>query len=107
MKIAWCEAGNQGIEGLRFVMSVVLNRVASPDYPNDIHSVIYQPSQFATGGMAKAQITEECHEALAEIEQGNIAPEIVAFEVKTNNFLERYYSAAFEYKDHRFYTKKH
>ena len=48
MKIAFCEAGNQGIEGQRFVMSVIINRVNSPDWPDTIHEVIYQPCQFAT-----------------------------------------------------------
>ena len=31
MQIAWCEAGNQGIDGQRYVMSVVINRVKKRD----------------------------------------------------------------------------
>ena len=107
MQIAWCEAGNQGIDGQRYVMSVVINRVKSPDFPNTIHDVIYQPHQFATKGMKSADITAETHMALAELEMGNLVPEIVAFERAENSSLDVYFSEAFTFKDHVFYTCKH
>lgn len=107
MQIAWCEAGNQGITGQLLVMSVILNRVASPDFPDDVHSVIHQDHQFATSGMSKAEITPETHYALAELEAGNKYPEIVAFETTNNDALDVYFSEAFTYKDHCFYTSKH
>ena len=107
MKIAFCEAGNQGIEGQRFVMSVIINRVNSPDYPDSIHEVIYQPHQFATKGMKTAEVTAETHLALAELETGNLVPYIVAFEKSDNDFLNQYFDKAFTYKDHTFYTEKH
>lgn len=107
MQIAWCEAGNQGIEGQRYVMSVVLNRVESEDFPNTIHEVIHQEGQFASDRMANAKITPETHYALAEIEMGNLVPEIVAFERKESDFLCNYFDPAFEYRDHTFYTVKH
>lgn len=106
MKIAFAEAGNQGAEGQRLVMSVILNRVSSPDYPDTIHDVIWQKSQFATKGMKKAEPTSETHEALAEIEKGNVAPEILAFERTGSSKLEMYFTWAFDYKDHSFYTAK-
>ena len=107
MQIAWCEAGNQGIDGQRYVMSVVINRVKSPDFPNTIHDVIHQPHQFATKGMKFADITAETHMALAELEMGNLVPEIVAFERTENSSLDAYFSEAFTFKDHVFYTCKH
>ena len=42
------EAGNQDQMGKRLVVDVVLNRVDSPDYPNDIRGVISDSDQFAT-----------------------------------------------------------
>lgn len=42
------EAGNQGTQGIRYVISCVLNRVEDPRFPNDILGVIYQPNQFST-----------------------------------------------------------
>lgn len=103
MKIAYCEAGNQGIEGQRYVMSVVLNRVDSPDYPDTIKDVIFQPHQFATKGMEKAEITWETHLALADIECGSVYPGIIGFEKVENTILEKYFVEDFRYKDHIFY----
>lgn len=40
------EAGNQDLTGMRLVADVVLNRVASPDWPNTIQDVIFQKGQF-------------------------------------------------------------
>lgn len=107
MQIAWCEAGNQGIDGQRYVMSVVLNRVKSEEFPNTIHEVIHQEGQFSTGRMSKAEITPDTHYALAEIEMGNVVPEIIAFERKENSSLCVYFDEAFDYRDHTFYTIKH
>ena len=41
------EAGNQPLLGKQLVVDVVLNRVDSPDFPDDIFSVIKQSGQFA------------------------------------------------------------
>lgn len=104
MRIAWCEAGNQGIDGQRMIMCVVLNRVNNPDFPDNIHDVIHQPYQFATAGMSKAQITPDTHMALAELEMGNLTPEIIAFENCKSNSLEEYFTPVFTLKDHTFYV---
>jgi len=106
MKIASAEALNQGPDGMRFVMSVVINRVNSPDYPNTIHDVIHQAHQFYTAGMKAAEITPEVHQALSDLEMGNLVPEIVAFEKKENSSLNAFFSEAFEYRSHTFYTEK-
>lgn len=107
MRIAWCEAGNQGVDGQLYVMSCIINRVNSPEWPSDIHSVIFQPHQFAVSGMSTAEPTAETHLALAYLEMGNLVPQIIAFEtVSNNNALDKYYTEAFEYRDHCFYTLK-
>lgn len=107
MQIASAEALNQGEDGMLMVMSVVLNRVNSPDFPNSIHAVIYQRHQFYTKGMQSAEITPEVHTALAKLEMGNIYPELIAFERSNNTALDVYFSKAYEYKEHTFYTVKH
>ncbi len=106
LKIAWCEAGNQGVDGQLFVMSVIWNRVNDPDFPDNIHDVIYESGQFATAGMDKAEPTWETHYALALLEMGNCTPEIIAFERTSNNALDVYFTEAFSYRDHCFYTEK-
>ena len=42
------EAGNQGLYGKRLVADVILNRVDSETFPDDIESVISQHNQFST-----------------------------------------------------------
>ena len=106
MKIAYCEAGNQGRDGQRYVMSVVLNRVKSPNYPDSIREVIYQPKQFATKGMDDAEITTDTHMALADIECGYVCNGIVGFEKKENRILEQYFIEKFTYKDQTFYAER-
>lgn len=106
LRIAWCEAGNQGVDGQLYVMSCVINRVNDPAFPDNIHDVIHQRGQFATAGMSKAEPTWETHYALALLEMGNCTPEIIAFERTDNNVLDVYFTEAFSYKDHCFYTEK-
>ena len=43
--ILQCEAG--GYDGMLAVATIIMNRVASPSYPNNLHDVIYQSGQFA------------------------------------------------------------
>ncbi len=109
MKIAEAEAGNQGTEGMWLVMSVVLNRAESPDFPATIKEVIYQEHQFSSVSDGNfdnvAILSADAHNALAKIESGNVAEEIIGFEVKTSRELDKYFLEAFEYKDHRFYTE--
>ena len=47
-KITFLEAGNQCIEGQRAVIEVILNRVASPQWPNTVEGVLSAPRQFST-----------------------------------------------------------
>ena len=42
------EAGDQDFIGRRLVVDVILNRVASASFPNDIYGVIFQKNQFST-----------------------------------------------------------
>lgn len=111
LKIAWAEAGNQGIDGQLHIMEVVWNRVNSPDYPNTIEEVIKQPGQFesySNGGYGRAQPTAETHHALAEFEKNrNLDTDIVAFETTRNGrTLEKYYSFLYTSGQHDFYVKK-
>ena len=108
-RIAQAEAGNQTEDGMFFVMSVVINRVHSPEFPADIHSVIHQSGAFSAvknGSFDKAEPSEECLRAYERIASGDVAPQIIAFEAKSSDVLDKYFSWAFTHKDHKFYTKK-
>ncbi len=73
-----CEAGNQSYECKLGVASVVMNRVRSGRYPNDIYSVIYQPGQFPPASitgkvgayLASGYISQSCMQAASEAISG-------------------------------------
>lgn len=72
-KIIQAEAGNQDEEGKILVGNVILNRVASEKFPNDIHSVIFQKSQFSpigNGMFKKAVPSEETKAAVNKLLNG-------------------------------------
>ncbi len=61
------EAGNQDIMGKRLVADVILNRVDSPRFPDDIEGVITQKYHFSTywdGTMARIEPSPETFEAV-------------------------------------------
>ena len=117
-KIAIAEAENQGSEGMWLVMSTVINRMTNKGWPDSVLGVInenhktksgrvvYQFQSVSNGRFNRAKINKESEEALSRIEQGEVAPEIVAFERTDSDALDKYFARAFEFKDHRFYTKK-
>ena len=47
-KTVQAEAGNQDFTGKRMVAAVILNRVESKTFPNDVESVLSQEHQFST-----------------------------------------------------------
>lgn len=71
--ICYREARGEGIEGMRLIADVILNRVDSEQFPNTVKEVISQPRQFATyrkNDMTEENLTIDCYGAvLAEIEE--------------------------------------
>lgn len=73
--IVYAEAGDQGYYGMQLVCDVILNRVSSPVWPNDIYSVVFQRNQFSPvfdGGLDRAwgRVTSECYAACLQELQG-------------------------------------
>lgn len=71
----YSEAGIEDEYGQRLVCDVILNRVASPDFPNSIAGVVYQKNQFsvvANGDIERKypympdRIVEICKEELID-----------------------------------------
>lgn len=71
--ICYREARGEGIEGMRLVADVILNRVDSEFFPNSVKDVISEPHQFSTyrnGDMTEKDLTIDCYGAvLAEIQE--------------------------------------
>jgi spore germination cell wall hydrolase CwlJ-like protein len=53
------EARDQSIAGQVAVAQVTMNRVASPDYPNDVCSVVQQHKQFSWFWDGKSDVPQE------------------------------------------------
>lgn len=108
MKIAQAEAGGEGVDGMALVMQVVYNRMASDIFPDTITEVISQKKQFKTyetGAYQNAQLTVDCHLALAEFEKGTYKDQpIIGFEMTGLRDLDEYFEYAFTLKGHDFYT---
>lgn len=61
------EAGNQGLEGKRLVVDVILNRVRDKDFPDTIAEVITQEYHFSSywnGAMERVTVSEETRQAI-------------------------------------------
>ena len=73
-RITQAEAGGEGLNGWVAVAEVVLNRVNSPSYPNDIYGVISAPSQFEGfhKAMAYPAANPEIKEVCRQVMQGRM-----------------------------------
>lgn len=97
------EAGNQDLMGKRLVVDVILNRVDSERFPNDITSVItqdYQFSSYTDGNMDKVwEPSEETFEAVrTELEERTNSEVLFFTEGRYNPYCE----PLFKHGDHYF-----
>lgn len=100
------EAGNQGLIGKKLVVDVVLNRVDSPDFPDNITDVIMQRNQFSVVGDGRiyaVEPTEETFQAIREELESRTNREILFF---TAEGFSPYGSAWKKIGDHYFSTER-
>ena len=97
------EAGNQDKLGKRLVCDVILNRVDSEHFPNDIRSVIYQPTQFSVvwdGSMERiGKASEETIELCKMELEHRTDTEIMFFGA---NGFSKFGNKAYKHSDHYF-----
>lgn len=97
------EAGNQDIFGKRLVVDVILNRVDSDRFPDDIESVISQKYHFTTfwnGEMDKiSKPSKETFDAIEWELRHRMDDEILFF---TSGDYNKYCIPAYKYGDHYF-----
>lgn len=103
-QIAIAEAGNQGPEGMAYVMQTIINRISDNRFPNDVISVIEEKGQFSTASYYyKCEINEESVEAydmLYNLEnKGQLFFEIT----NSNSWQSKNLKLCFTYKSHTFY----
>ncbi len=105
------EAGDQGLYGKKLVVDVVLNRVDSPDFPDNITDVIlqcgtngvYQFSVVDDGRIYAVEPTEETFQAVREELESRTNREILFF---TAEGFSPYGSAWEKVGDHYFSTER-
>ena len=69
-KIIMCEAEGESQKCKEYVGQVVINRVKSNKFPNNIHDVIFQRNQFTPtfdGRWERVEPNEECYEAAYKV----------------------------------------
>lgn len=59
------EAGSMSLEGKVSVGNVIMNRVASPEFPNTVYGVLYQRNQFTVVNSARFQNTPSAESVTA------------------------------------------
>jgi len=99
------EAGNQGLIGKKYVVDVVLNRVDSEDFPDNITDVIMQQNQFSVvldGRIWEVEPTEETFQAVREELENRTNYEVLYF--TSEGFCE-WGTAWKKIGDHYFSTK--
>ncbi len=64
-RIIYAESGNQPLDGKIAVGNVVLNRVASPRFPNSVSDVIFQRGQFTPARNGSLSLTPNAESVLA------------------------------------------
>lgn len=99
--IVFAEAGSEDLEGKRYVVDVVLNRVDDPRFPEDITGVIFQPYQFWTKGLPSkfSDIPAECYEAVDLSLTEQLNTEILFFR---NNHYHSFGTPVMSHNNHYF-----
>lgn len=107
LRVAVLEGGETNTLGMGHVMQVVLNRVASDNFPNTIEEVIFQtnPRQFATAEkLATANITPEAWAALDSVIFGDFTDNhCLYFESEDGLSFDSWATYVFSFGGHDFY----
>lgn len=108
-RIIYAESGNQSLEGQMAVGNVVMNRVASPIYPNTVQGVLAQQNQFSTyqsGNLANRTPSEACIIAAKLVLDGGVVEETegaLYFDSAVGSWASRNRTYVATLGNHKFY----
>lgn len=111
-RLMMAEAEGEGDIGKLYVLQTVLNRVASPDFPDTIKEVVfqevngvYQFSPVEDGRLWEVEPDEVCYEILADVqaEYYDNAEGVLYFCENSSNRWHKEQEYLFTYKNHSFY----
>ena len=113
--IVYCESGNQCMAGQQAVAIIVMNRVRSGSFPNDIYSVLYQSGQFtpaSSGSLSKGlsmydngTLPQSCIDAANYALAGNTS---ITYNDETRDISDYYFfgryrnNCRWQIQDHQF-----
>lgn len=108
-RVIFAESGNQPLSGKIAVGNVVMNRVASPIYPNSVEAVLAQKNQFTTyqsGALAKRTPNESSVIAAKLVLDGGVVAQTqgaLYFDSAKNSWASRNKSYIATIGGHKFY----
>ena len=92
-RIIYEESGNQSLDGMIAVGNVVMNRVNSPEFPNNIYDVLYQKNQFSpasNGVLGRTPNSESVVAAKLVMDGAQVVPTALFFNrAGTNSYASR------------------
>lgn len=112
LRIAMSEAGGEDLTGKILVMEVVINRMESEEFPDDVISVIMQEGQFSPisdGRYYDVIPDSECKDALNIVISGSmdLSEGALYFEnAGASAWHKTHLQKLFEHGNHTFYTDK-
>ncbi len=104
--VTMAEAESESEYGKRLVIDTIFNRVDSPDYPDAISDVIYQPKQFSVfdnGRIDRCFVSEDICSLVREEFYNRTNSEVIFF---NSTGYSRYGTALFKEGRHYFSKKK-
>ena len=108
-RVIYAESGNQPLKGKMAVGNVVMNRVASPIYPNTVEDVLAQKNQFTTyksGALANRTPNEGSVIAAKLVLDGGVVAETAGalyFDSASNSWAARNKEFITVIGNHKFY----
>lgn len=109
-RVIFAESGNQSLQGKLAVGNVVMNRVASPIYPDTVKGVLAQKNQFSTyknGALANRTPNESCIIAAKLVLDGAVVEETrnaLYFDSSVQSWASRNRQHIATIGDHKFYS---
>ena len=112
-RIVWAEARGEDDHGQQLVASVVMNRVQSPEFPDTVRDVVFQPGQFTpitNGAFDRATPDQRNRDAVRralynpDISQGALFFRTVRG--AEGSWHEQALQPLFDHGVHRFYTTR-
>lgn len=98
-KLVFAEAEDQDDKGKRLVIDSVLNRVDHPDFPNTVHAVIFQKSQYYTVNFDKISVEKDTLKLINEELIEKTDSRVIFF--RTGRYSD-YGTPLYQYGDHYF-----